>query len=163
MPVTRTCGDCCLCCHTLGVRELEKPALKWCEHCDVGSSHACKIYESRPQSCRDFQCLWLTAPQTPEAMWPKRSGVVVWVTHDAKRVIALTRPHQPTAWRNPAVLTTLRNLAKGGMDVIAFSGNRAWLIGPIRDEELPSGAVTIDEVGLNRLTISADIKRRVAA
>ena len=150
--------------HVLGVKELDKPALKWCKHCYIGD-RACQIYDSRPQSCRDFQCAWLTYPQTPDDMYPRKSGVVIWITSDGKRAIALTRRHDPTAWRKPAVLDTLRKLAKGGdMElVIAFSGTRAWLIGPTREQELPSGAVKIGVDGINSLTISDEVRRRVAA
>lgn len=156
----RTCGDCTMCCHVLGVRELAKPALRWCEHCDVGKG--CKIYEARPQSCRDFSCLWLTHPEAPEAMRPLDSGVVVWLTA-ARQAIALTRRHDPTAWRRPVVLAVLRRMARQGVTVVAFSGSRAWAIGPAREEELPADAVKMDGDGLNEIAISAEVRRRVAA
>lgn len=56
----RICGDCRLCCKTLEVPELQKPAGKWCGHAYVEPGGAmCSIYDKRPESCRAFQCMWL--------------------------------------------------------------------------------------------------------
>lgn len=55
----RTCGPCTACCTVMAVPELKKPAGKGCDHlCTLG----CEKYEGRPQSCRDFACLWLLDP-----------------------------------------------------------------------------------------------------
>jgi hypothetical protein len=54
--MSRECGDCTLCCTLLGVQDIDKPAQTKCEHeCDSG----CGIYETRPYSCKRFDCLWL--------------------------------------------------------------------------------------------------------
>jgi hypothetical protein len=51
----RQCGTCQACCQAIGVHELDKPAGARCPNqCERG----CAIYESRPESCRTFQCLW---------------------------------------------------------------------------------------------------------
>lgn len=50
----KPCGDCTVCCTIMNVEELSKPAQVPCEHANKG----CEIYETRPQSCRNFQCLW---------------------------------------------------------------------------------------------------------
>lgn len=52
----KSCGECTECCRLLEVVELSKPAHVPCEHIGKG----CEIYETRPQSCRNFQCLWST-------------------------------------------------------------------------------------------------------
>src|SRR5499433_549733 len=41
-----------LCCRILHVRELDKPAHQWCEHCRPGRG-GCSIYDRRPTSSRD--------------------------------------------------------------------------------------------------------------
>lgn len=73
------CGTCTQCCKTMGVTELAKPRDRWCTHCAVG--HSCRIYDDRPQSCRDFVCLWLHTQgqeegRMPEALRPDRCKVV---------------------------------------------------------------------------------------
>jgi len=51
---TRECGDCNLCCK-LPYTNFKKD-WEWCSNCDIGVG--CKIYETRPQVCKDFSCLW---------------------------------------------------------------------------------------------------------
>jgi len=51
------CGACTACCKTHEVFEIEKPAGAWCPHCDVGVG--CRVYETRPAGCREFQCEWI--------------------------------------------------------------------------------------------------------
>ena len=52
----RRCGGCRACCSTNGIVELDKPPRRKCPHeCSKG----CAIYAERPQSCRDYACLWL--------------------------------------------------------------------------------------------------------
>ena len=70
----RACGECTACCTVLAVNELRKP-MRWaCEHvaCD-----GCQAYDARPQSCRDFNCLWLRgAISGDEARRPDKLGVL---------------------------------------------------------------------------------------
>lgn len=52
----RQCGACTACCTLLAVVELGKP-MRWaCDHVDCAG---CRVYDARPQSCRQFECLWL--------------------------------------------------------------------------------------------------------
>ena len=83
------CGNCTLFCKTVGVEELRKPLGEWCPHCLVGKG--CKIYDTRPAECRQWDCMWLSGafgdqPDLP----PDRCKVVcgyqagfITVTEDA--------------------------------------------------------------------------------
>lgn len=51
----RDCGDCTFCCTVMKVVEIEKPEGEKCQYC---TSDGCLIYNKRPQSCKDFHCLW---------------------------------------------------------------------------------------------------------
>lgn len=52
----RECGDCQLCCEVLEVPDANTKAGEKCQHqCEKG----CAIYQTRPQPCQDYQCLWL--------------------------------------------------------------------------------------------------------
>lgn len=53
---SRSCGTCSLCCTVLRVDELGKRAGDDCTH-QCGDK-GCGIYETRPQICRNYQCLW---------------------------------------------------------------------------------------------------------
>ena len=75
LKAVRECGECRLCCKIMGVPELDKPMNVWCKHvCNTG----CSIYEKRPQSCRDFVCVWLGG-LTPEKERPDKVKVVGWI------------------------------------------------------------------------------------
>lgn len=83
------CGPCNLCCDLMGVEmqpleDAKKPPFQPCKHqCSAkGGEGGCGVYESRPDSCRVFQCHWLwTQKQDPEYRLPKflrpdKTGVV---------------------------------------------------------------------------------------
>lgn len=53
-PVVRPCGSCTACCDHLAVPELNKKFAEKCGH----SCGGCAIYEQRPQTCRQYRCLW---------------------------------------------------------------------------------------------------------
>ena len=71
------CGTCRVCCTVMGVEEIAKAPGDKCVHlCGKG----CSIYQFRPASCREFECLWLQtqtrdAPM-PKSMRPDRCGVM---------------------------------------------------------------------------------------
>lgn len=58
----RRCGDCTACCSVLAVGEIQKKAWTPCEHCQPRRSSrrdaGCRIYVTRPEGCRTYQCLW---------------------------------------------------------------------------------------------------------
>lgn len=70
----RSCGGCTACCTVLAVDELRKP-MRWaCDHLTCGG---CRVYAERPQSCRDFNCLWLRGEIAgDESTRPDRLGVL---------------------------------------------------------------------------------------
>lgn len=77
----RSCGPCTACCTALAVRELDKP--RYCACPRLGAS-GCAEYANRPDSCRDYQCLWLQGFLGEEDR-PDRLGVIVTVTRDPAR------------------------------------------------------------------------------
>lgn len=52
----RACGGCTVCCTIMPVVELRKTARQACDH---ATETGCAIHPERPQSCRDFLCVWL--------------------------------------------------------------------------------------------------------
>lgn len=71
----RKCGTCTLCCTALAVPELDKPNGVPCEHLTTAG---CGIYEDRPESCRQFECGWLTG-MGDLSVRPDRIGAVLHV------------------------------------------------------------------------------------
>jgi hypothetical protein len=77
----RACASCTLCCKVLAIRELDKPRLTWCEHCN--KKRGCTIYESQPDPCRGFFCAWRTTAELGDHWKPLTSKMVL--VHDRSR------------------------------------------------------------------------------
>lgn len=60
------CGTCSLCCKLPAVHSLKKLANKWCQFCSKDGN--CQIYDTRPQECHDFECMWLASQKSPHPM-----------------------------------------------------------------------------------------------
>ena len=114
--MTRTCGDCQLCCKLLPVRELSKDANTRCQHQKHGKG--CGVYGSKamPMSCKLWNCRWLLNDQTTHLSRPDRAGYVIdvmpdFVTHrnelsGAEIALPVVQvwidPARPLAWRQDA-------------------------------------------------------------
>jgi hypothetical protein len=69
----RHCDECQACCEVLGIKEIEKPPQERCQHqCSTG----CGIYQIRPQSCRDYKCMWLQGAILDDDFRPDKCGVI---------------------------------------------------------------------------------------
>jgi hypothetical protein len=82
------CGSCTVCCHSLRVIELDKPAGILCQHCVPGKG--CGIYETRFEICRSFLCGWRQVPQLGETWRPDVSGVLM-LTQELDKVPEMHR------------------------------------------------------------------------
>jgi hypothetical protein len=70
----RRCGDCTLCCTVMGVDDYpggKDPGVQCPDVCSRG----CRVYATRPQTCRDFACLWVQGG-LPKWMRPNKIGIV---------------------------------------------------------------------------------------
>ncbi|MCW1383937.1 hypothetical protein OLX02_14030 [Novosphingobium sp. KCTC 2891] len=73
----RTCGPCMACCIEPAIpgHGLDKPAGEACRNCLPQGG--CGIYDTRPQPCREFFCLWRQVAFVDEAWRPDVSGVLI--------------------------------------------------------------------------------------
>ncbi len=73
----RRCDECRLCCKVMAVGhegdDFFKPAGPWCEHAFSGG---CRIYDSRPFACSNFECGWLRG-LFPDDFRPDKAQVIV--------------------------------------------------------------------------------------
>jgi hypothetical protein len=70
------CGPCTECCTVVSVRELRKPLYSRCEH--LGDHPGCAVYAGRPNSCRDWTCVWLAGLLGEgDGYRPDNSGIVL--------------------------------------------------------------------------------------
>lgn len=78
--IRKSCGECTACCTVIGVEELKKDPYTKCEHLKEN----CSIYEERPNSCKIFECLYLSGNllSLDERNRPDKLGVIF--THPAQ-------------------------------------------------------------------------------
>ena len=69
------CGECSLCCDIPKVKELKKPAWKLCSNYDIQCKN-CKIYDKRPEECRNFECSYYQMKKVNIAVRPDKCGVM---------------------------------------------------------------------------------------
>ena len=69
------CGECTLCCDIPQIIELKKPAWTLCSNYDVKCKN-CKIYQMRPEECRNFECSYYQAEKANIAVRPDKCGVM---------------------------------------------------------------------------------------
>jgi hypothetical protein len=118
------CGTCTACCRIFEIPELQKPAGKWCDHCEVG--RGCSIYDTRPEVCQTFECLWLLSQKredprerfAPE-LRPDRCKVVLSPSTNEAIIAATTMPGSPLAWQRSEMMAVIKSIVSGGMAVVA--------------------------------------------
>lgn len=111
----RACGDCTLCCSVMAIDqpEIQKEAGVLCRHCDGG----CRIYDARPQLCRDYHCGWRQLPILDDDWRPDLSGVFVeieWI--DDQTTLSLVLVGNPLKTiRQPWFIDFIRVGIDGGV------------------------------------------------
>jgi Fe-S-cluster containining protein len=114
--VFNPCGSCSMCCKLLSVQAddggLFKPFLRWCRHA-VRPGGGCGVYQTRPESCRLFECLYAASQRAlprqdvmPPEMRPDRCGVIFGPADpdDPEHVYNVhCDPDRPLAWKRKDV------------------------------------------------------------
>jgi len=133
----RQCGDCTACCFYLAVDELKKDNFEACRHCVQG----CGIYKKRPQSCKDFNCFWLSGLGDIDKDRPDKLGVIFAATKWKDTLVAHMYMTKRGEMNNPRI----RNLVKGvseSMPVIWITREGRRLIrGPKVTKEMEQAIV----------------------
>jgi hypothetical protein len=134
------------------IDELNKPGGTWCSQCAIGQG--CRIYDSRPQACRDFLCGYLFWEDNLGDHWfPAQSKMVIASEYDGTRLSIYVDPARPDAWRKApyyneikgwAQSTELREARADAFQVFVCIGAQRIVILPDRDVDL--GIVGDDEV-----------------
>lgn len=101
------------------VRELEKPANTWCKHCSKGQG--CDIYETRPESCRVYECLWLRTQRFDKPLAaelrPDQSHVVIGTLNNGNEIVLYVKPEHRDAWKAPEFASALGLFITSGVPV----------------------------------------------
>ncbi len=130
-----------MCCKIMTVDEIAKPRNKWCPHCDIGKG--CKIYETRPPSCRLFYCQFLKEARFPDHWRPSRSRMVLIYNGDAMRLCVYVDTDRPDAWRKEPYYSELKTWARNGVasktQIVVFVGDHLTVVLPDRDKVIGVG------------------------
>lgn len=113
------CESCTLCCNYMKVRELSKPAYSWCKDCEIGEG--CKDYEHRPQSCRDYACLWLRTQTMDKPiaseLRPDKSKVIIGTANQGNDIVLYVPPNRPDAWKHNSFISLVGMFVANGLAV----------------------------------------------
>lgn len=126
--VSRKCGACTLCCTTMAVPELDKPNGVPCKHL---TPTGCGIYETRPLSCRAFECSWLRGDGDPTVR-PDKTGAVMTLEDggagpDGTAVVMYTVPGDER-WRRSKYLQKVTDRAiRRGSGTFVVAGDKRTL------------------------------------
>ena len=119
----RKCGTCTLCCKIVGVEELNKPQNTECHFC---KNDQCSIYDTRPKSCRDFNCLLLLG-LLPDELQPQKVNAVFAMTGDQKRVIVHVEDTK-TEYFKEGDLGRYLDLLAHKTDIIVVQGDKQYIL-----------------------------------
>lgn len=126
----RSCGTCTLCCRLPEIEEFSKPANDWCRHCVA--EKGCRIYDDRPQLCRDFLCRYMTDATMPEAWAPEQSHMMVY--GQGPQLTVLVDPDHADIWQAAPYRDDLSRWAgeaeADGGYVILYAGDAVKRIRP---------------------------------
>lgn len=140
IPTTskRTCGDCAMCCKLPDVPELNKKGGEWCPNCV--NYKGCGIYDTRPQTCRTFFCVYVMDELVREEWNPMKSKMVLAFRTGLQKmqISVMVDPSRPDAWRKDPYITDLRSWARGFYVIICIAERR---IAVLPDHEKDFGIV----------------------
>jgi hypothetical protein len=127
------------------IRDLDKPAGRWCPHCKPG--RGCAIHPTRPDECRTFFCLWMVDRDLGPEWKPERAKFVI--TNDRTGVNLMIRcdPGFPQAWRQEPYHSVIRRWANAARahrgTVIVAVNMTVTLLAP--EGEFPLGPMQEDD------------------
>jgi hypothetical protein len=141
----RSCGTCSMCCKVYSIKELSKPAGRWCIHCVRGSG--CTIHANRPRSCRDFFCSWLVDPNLGPEWKPEVSRFVLSADATHRAIMVMVDPGMPLAWKREPYYARLKQFSEVffriDQKVLVNLGGHITVVLPDRD--VPVGMITPGE------------------
>ena len=93
-------------------------------HCKIGAG--CTIYDSRPESCRVYECIWLQTQAgekpMPLELRPDRSHVVIGTTNQGEDLVLYVSPDHPDAWKRGAFVRFVATMKARGVAMVLNCG-----------------------------------------
>ncbi len=140
----RACGPCSFCCFIAEIRPLDKPAHAWCRHNAPGGG--CSIHASRPDVCRNFQCIWTFAALLDDRWRPDNCRFMMR-SGPAEELVIEVHPDFPDAWKQEPffgqIKTWATRRAQPIKPVLIRSSGRVYVVFPEGEVDLgPEQAYT---------------------
>lgn len=134
----KSCGTCGMCCKLMAIPALGKPSHAWCAHYAKG--RGCGIYADRPQACRTFECLYLTAPALSDEWRPDKAKFMIWTGAEDRRLIVEVDPASPAAWRREPYYSQIKSWADRRhpqpLEVLVRIGSQVLVVFPEGEVDL---------------------------
>lgn len=114
------CDGCTACCTILPIEDTQLIKLEnvTCTHCDKG----CTIYESRPESCVNFECVYIQDGYSEEIR-PDKSGVI-FDKLTTRIYQALISRDRLDSWDTEPMRDYIRSLNDQGISVVVSDFKR---------------------------------------
>jgi hypothetical protein len=115
----------------------------WCKHArPKNACGGCAIYNSRPQECRDFLCMWLLDARIPDYWFPAKSKIVI-ASHLADPstgsgpayIAFIVDPAYPNRWREEPWFSDIKTMAKAGLK--GLLGQKWTSVVLVADDRIP--------------------------
>lgn len=144
----RSCNGCTMCCKLPRIPEIEKPRAVLCTNCTVGVG--CKIYDRRPDACREFFCGYMLNATLGEEWRPSSCKMLVTYEAEAERVVIHVDSTRRDAWRKEPFLSHIKTWAKQAPrgHVLIWQGSNVIVV--FADREVDMGRVREDQYILIR-------------
>jgi hypothetical protein len=146
-PSARACGSCSLCCKTMDVAALSKPAGAWCKFCTVNgqmngrvSGKGCSQHMLRPKQCREFQCVWLMDGRLGPEWKPDTAKFVLASEYGGRVLSVMVDAKQPNAWKSEPYRRVLKEMTvrqmSEGKIVMIVTDTKRYIMLPDTEAEL---------------------------
>lgn len=130
-----------MCCKLPSIPELRKPRAQLCTNCEAGVG--CKIYDSRPETCRAFYCLYMLKAVLGDEWKPTTCHMMVTYEAEEDRMVVLVEPQKKGVWRREPYFSQIRTWAQRsprghvlvwqGNSVIVVLAGREINLGPVAE------------------------------
>jgi len=107
---------------------------KWCPDCTPGKG--CGIYDTRPEICKGFHCLWLSSESLPDKYKPDKIKLYISGDKNSEMLVVCVDASYPLAWREGDGKELIDALHNAGNHLLVMVGRGRTII-PGKDRPLP--------------------------